>query len=812
MFSHRHFASIRQIRVSIVLAAATLAALLASCAGTSLLDQDELVRKARQDPNSLLIVDCVLPPRVVNMGLAMTYMAAGEPVRTTAIDCGIRGGKYVAYDRANYATALEVWLAKAKTGDAEAETNVGEIYEKGVGGTPDYENAALWYRKAADRGYARAQVSLGYLYEMGLGVSKDMATSINWYRKASGLTENDLAFASSMEFESESGAGSGQIAKARSEIQSLRGELSQSRKEIESLSQRLSSSQTQLEANREKLRQTLEALEKARSNLEREKSAPPRQQPQNLERLEQDIKDKEAKAQRENETVKQMEAQFQRKNAELLEKLEKAERRAASLNLDLDKNRFETQRLQSRLAQTEGNLDQAKLDYQARLQKLGEPAAPTAALPDPKSKKLEEKLKRLESSRAQQDEQLQSMSQKIATFEQERARLQAELKKAQSAQPSAQIAAAAPAAGAGPKIEIIDPPLTLTRGMPSVTLRSILPSRPVTGAVRAPAGVMSLIVNDRSQTVNDAGLFKADVSLGKKETPVNITLVDKKGGRVSVDFIFISPESGVTQIAASAAAASTKPADDIALSFGNYYALVIGNDNYRYGPNLNSPVNDANGIGKVLKEKYGFETRILIDATRYDILSALNQMRGKLTEKDNLLIYYAGHGEYDKINQRGQWLPVDAEPDNTANWISTDAITDILNTISAKHILVVADSCYSGAMTRTALAKLETGASEELKRKWMKVMLEKKSRTVLTSGGLEPVLDTGAEGHSIFAKAFIDALSQNDEILPGELLFRKIDGGVRQAAERYGFQQSPQYAPLRHTEHEASDFFFVPKV
>lgn len=805
MSLNTHFAALRQVRFAALLTSAALAALLAACSGSSLLSQDELVAKARQDPGSLLIVDCVLPPRVVNMGLAMTYMAAGEPVRTTAIDCGIRGGKYVAYDRANYATALEVWLAKAKTGDAEAETNVGEIYEKGVGATPDYQNAALWYRKAAERGYARAQVNLGYLYEKGLGVPKDLPASINWYRKASGLTGNDLVFASSVEFEGAEAAGQDRTAKAKTEIESLRAELGQSRKEIESLSQRLSGSQSQLEESRAQLRQTLEALEKARSELERQKNAPPAQRSQNLQRLEQDIKEKETQAQRENDSIKRMEAQFQRKNAELLEKLEKAERRAASLDAQLDRNLFETKRLQTQLAQAEGNLEQAKLDYRTQRQRISDE---TAAASDARRQELEEKLQGLESSRAQQDEQLKSMNRKIAEYEQERARLQAELKKAQSQAPE-RVSAASSDAGQPPKIEIIDPPLTVTRGMPSVTLRSWLPSRPVTGAVRAPAGVMSFLVNDKAQTPDPTGMFKADVPLSKKETPVNITLVDKKGSRVSVDFVFISPDGGTTQLAP---AARSQPSEfEIPLEFGKYYALAIGNNNYRFGQNLNSPVNDANAIGKLLKEKYGFETRILTDATRYDILSALNQLRGKLTEKDNLLVYYAGHGEFDKINQRGQWLPVDAEPDNTANWISTDAVTDILNTLSARHILVVADSCYSGAMTRTALAKLDAGVSEELKRKWMKTMLDKKSRTVLTSGGLEPVLDAGADGHSVFAKAFIEALSQNDEILPGELLFRKVDGAVRQAAERYGFEQSPQYAPLRHTEHEASDFFFVPQ-
>ena len=57
-------------------------------------------------------------------------------------------------------------------------------------------------------------------------------------------------------------------------------------------------------------------------------------------------------------------------------------------------------------------------------------------------------------------------------------------------------------------------------------------------------------------------------------------------------------------------------------------------------------------------------------------------------------MYYAGHGQLDRVNQRGHWLPVDAEPDSPANWISNISVTDILNAMALQQLLVVADSCY----------------------------------------------------------------------------------------------------------------------
>ena len=200
---------------------------------------------------------------------------------------------------------------------------------------------------------------------------------------------------------------------------------------------------------------------------------------------------------------------------------------------------------------------------------------------------------------------------------------------------------------------------------------------------------------------------------------------------------------------------------------------------------------------------------MVLNATRYEILSALNQLRSKLTETDNLLIYYAGHGELDRVNLRGHWIPVDAETNNTANWISTIAITDIINAMSAKHVLVVADSCYSGAMTRTSLARLEAGMTEKLRLKWLRLMSKTRSRTVLTSGGLKPVLDSGVNGHSIFANAFIEAISENNQILEGQTLYRKVFDNLIEVTKRINFKQEPQYAPIRHGGHEAGDFFLV---
>lgn len=68
------------------------------------------------------------------------------------------------------------------------------------------------------------------------------------------------------------------------------------------------------------------------------------------------------------------------------------------------------------------------------------------------------------------------------------------------------------------------------------------------------------------------------------------------------------------------------------IDFGQYYALIIGNQNYKKIPSLDTPINDARDVDKILREKYGFNSKLLIDADRYQILTALNELRAKLTE------------------------------------------------------------------------------------------------------------------------------------------------------------------------------------
>lgn len=232
---------------------------------------------------------------------------------------------------------------------------------------------------------------------------------------------------------------------------------------------------------------------------------------------------------------------------------------------------------------------------------------------------------------------------------------------------------------------------------------------------------------------------------------------------------------------------------------GNYHALVIGELNYQFLPKLRAAAKDAEVVSKVLESQYGFKVKTLIDATRRDILLAMSEYRSSLTAEDNLLIYYAGHGWLDKEADSGYWLPIEAAEDNQVDWISMGTLTSAVRALEAKHVLIVADSCFSGKLARGA------HISQRSKDYFIRIA-KKRTRVVLTSGGLEPVLDGGGkDGHSVFASTFIEVLKDNTEVIDGATLFTRIRRPVMLKA-----QQVPEYSDIRMAGHEGGDFIFFP--
>jgi TPR repeat protein len=623
---------------------------------------------AVRNAEDLLIVDCLLPGQIRRLGRQATFLSARRPVRTTQADCQIRGGEYVSYDRANYQTALKVWLDGAMAGDAEAQNNVGEIYSKGLGTAPDYGMAFQWFKRAAEQGYGRAKINLGYLYEQGLGVERDQAAALNLYREASGI-EDELMYASVVQVE----------IRARDE-------------KITGLEQKVEAGEAE--------------------------SAALREQVQKLQR-------------------------------------ELAERRSA-------------------LAAAQRKLS----DTQAQL------AAAREAQDDDLTRLLENQL-------LAQEEQINSQRTQLASLERR----------------------AGPSAGgmlaAAPMLEILDPVFVATRGRNTAVYRGGPGKRQVVGRVTAPDQVGQITVNGQPAPLNANGGFSAEVDVPAGGTQVQVAATDKAGARAELAFTLL-PQAGGTPAGAAAPAGDGKLPRGVKL--GRYYAVVIGNNSYRDPayPTLTSAANDANAVAAMLRDRYGYQASLVLNGGRLEILTALNEMREQLKPEDNLLVYYAGHGEIDARGQ-GYWVPSDGAAGAEKTWISNAAISDILNTIPARHVLVVADSCYSGTMTRASVPTFNEAMGPGQWEGWVKAMADGRSRTALTSGGVQPVPDTGSGRHSYFARAFLNVLQDNNRLLEGQRLFREVSTALALGAIDAPVPQVPQYSPIRYAGHESGEFFFLPR-
>ncbi len=427
---------------------------------------------------------------------------------------------------------------------------------------------------------------------------------------------------------------------------------------------------------------------------------------------------------------------------------------------------------------------------------------------DPTHNKMEKELETLRLELENQQTVVSKRDQEVIKLHQQIASLESEATK------QAQALEEAPAVDLGfdgPTIEIIDPPLALTRGIAVVTgpQQIAVPvgvSRKISGRVAAAAGLRILTMNGRAVQVDENGVFTMDFPplRGTEESlPVQILAVDIQNKRAAKKIMIVAGKTEVSVPIVSE--------DDMKL-FGNYHALVIGNNRYQHWSPLNNAVSDAQAVADVLENRYGFQVTFLKDATRLDILKGLNNFRKNLKENDNLLVYYAGHGHLEKDIDRGYWIPVDAEIDDTSQWILTPSITDLLELMTAKHILVVADSCFAGKLTRSSLAKLRPGLSDKARMAMLKTVAQKRVRTALTSGGEQPVLDVGQGGHSVFTGALLNVLTENQTILETERLFLAVRTRVVNAAGRYNMEQVPTYWPIQFAGHESlGDFIFIPQ-
>ena len=157
---------------------------------------------------------------------------------------------------------------------------------------------------------------------------------------------------------------------------------------------------------------------------------------------------------------------------------------------------------------------------------------------------------------------------------------------------------------------------------------------------------------------------------------------------------------------------SIKPGADEVIPKQNrkYRALIMGVSKYQHeGPGLQSldnPTKDARLVYDMLTKKYTFDPAdviLLNDPTRQNIIDAFDKLSNETAADDNVLVFYAGHGVWDKQKELGYWLPSDAEMKSRSAWIANSQIKDYLsdNVIRSKHTLLITDACFGGSIFKS---------------------------------------------------------------------------------------------------------------
>jgi hypothetical protein len=225
---------------------------------------------------------------------------------------------------------------------------------------------------------------------------------------------------------------------------------------------------------------------------------------------------------------------------------------------------------------------------------------------------------------------------------------------------------------------------------------------------------------------------------------------------------------------------------------GRRLAVLFGNNDYQKPiPKLETPVADVSKTAEILKNRFGYEARVVKNAGKADIIEALNKVAAEASPDDSVLLFYAGHGYELDDTRMGFWIPVDASVKTAAGWISNTDISKQLAAIRARQVILVSDSCFSGSLTKEQKVTYSGAPNAE-------EVLRRRSVLVLTSGGEEPVSDEGKEGHSVFAWNLMKALQAANGITPGYEVYRTVHRDVMRDAA-----QEPQYGAVVSAGHSA---------
>ncbi len=260
---------------------------------------------------------------------------------------------------------------------------------------------------------------------------------------------------------------------------------------------------------------------------------------------------------------------------------------------------------------------------------------------------------------------------------------------------------------------------------------------------------------------------------------------------------------------------------------------MIGIDQYREGiPALRTAVNDARRLGATLASEHGYDVISLLDgeATQERITTLLTQeLPARIGADDRVLFYFAGHGvaRDGDDGPNGFLLPVNAVRGDDTTFLHMPLVHDALLALPCRHMLVILDSCFSGAFRWSGVRDIEEEPSVVHQEKFERYVRDPAWQVLTSAAQDQKALDqlsAGALGsrpgdgaHSPFALALFDALNGAGDVVPqggdglitATELYLCIEETLQSAVIAAGKEQTPRLWPLR--KHDRGEFvFFVP--
>ncbi len=288
----------------------------------------------------------------------------------------------------------------------------------------------------------------------------------------------------------------------------------------------------------------------------------------------------------------------------------------------------------------------------------------------------------------------------------------------------------------------------------------------IKGTVTAKNGISEFRINNEPVTLSSNGFFQHEVRipLGQWYTP----LVAKDFNNQTITKMLVTQRSGNAN-------------EESTIRDGRDFALIIATDRYDELIPLNNPIFDGTTIKKDLEEYYGFETKILTNPTKSQILEEIRSYgKRQYARGDQLFIFVAGHGEYDEQFKQGYLAGRDSKKNDEIkqSYISYADFRDYVNSIPCKHIMVVLDVCYGGAINQVVASRGQEDYTDIDRDFFIANKLKYTSRRYITSGGKQYVSDGIAGNHSPFARKFIEALRSHggtDGILTFNEMFSFVE-------------------------------------